>query len=58
MKPDYINKFNRVMKSIDVDDSVKHQIIKNCARKSTLQKIKAGKFKIIAVIRETTIDKI
>lgn len=50
----YINEYARVMCCVDIDESVKNQIVKNCARYSTLNKIKGGKFKIIAVIKEKT----
>lgn len=46
------------MNCVDVDDAVKQQIIKNCARQSTLQKIKSGKFKVTAVKKDKTADKI
>lgn len=56
MKPNnkHLNEYKRIMSCVDVDDSVKQQIVKNCARYSTLNKIKSGKFKIIAVIKEKT----
>lgn len=53
-----LKEYIRVMNSVDVDDAVKQQIIKNCARHSTLHKIKSGKFKIIAVKKDKTADKI
>ncbi len=54
MKPNnrHINEYKGVMSCVDVEESVKQQIIKNCARYSTLNKIKSGKFKITAVIKE------
>ncbi len=59
MKPNNgIKEYTRVMNCVDIDDAAKQQIIKNCARHSTLQKIKAGKFKIIAVKKNKTVDKI
>lgn len=42
----------RVLNSIDVDPAVKQQIIQNCARRSTLHKIKSSKFKITAVKKD------
>lgn len=44
--------YKRIMNCVDVEESVKHQIVKNCARYSTLNKIKGRKFKITAVIKE------
>lgn len=59
MKPkNQLKEYVRVMNCIDVEDEVKQQIIKHCARYSTLKKIKAGKYRIIAVIKETTAEKI
>lgn len=53
MKPkNQLKEYVRVMSCIDVEDEVKQQIIKNCARHGTLKKIKAGKYKITAVIKE------
>lgn len=50
----HLNEYRRVMGNVDVEESVKHQIVKNCARYSTLNKIRSGKFKIVAVIKEKT----
>lgn len=59
MKPkNQLKEYVRVMNCIDVEDEVKQQIIKNCARYSTLNKIKAGKYKIVAVKKEKTPEKI
>lgn len=54
MKPNnkHLNEYKRIMGCVDIEDSVKQQIVKNCARYSTLNKIKSGKFKIIAVKKE------
>ncbi len=49
-----ISEYRRVMSCVDVEDTVKQQIITNCARYSTMKKIRAGKHKIIAVIKEKT----
>lgn len=54
----HLKEYTRVMNCVDADDAVKQQIIKNCARYSTLSKIKAGKYKIIAVKKEKTAEKI
>ena len=50
----HLSEYKRVMCCVDIEESVKHQIIENCARYSTLNKIKIGKFKIVAVIKEKT----
>ena len=54
----YRNEYIRVMEKVDVEESVKQQIIRNCARYSTLNKIRAGKYKLIAVKKEKTAEKI
>lgn len=54
----YRNEYIRVMGKVDVEESVKQQIIRNCARYSTLNKIRAGKYKLIAVKKEKTAEKI
>lgn len=48
----YREEYIRVMAEIDVQESVKQQIIRNCARYSTLNKIKAGKYKLTAVKKD------
>ena len=48
----YRHEYVRVMNSVDVGESVKQQIITNCARYSTLRKIRAGKFKLVAVKKD------
>lgn len=53
-----LKEYIRVMNSVDIDDAVKAQIIKNCARHSTLHKIKLGKFKITVVKKDKTADEI
>ncbi len=53
-----LKEYTRVMSSIDVEDAVKQQIITNCARYSTMKKIKAGKYKIIAVKKDTSTNEI
>ncbi|MEE1139081.1 MAG: hypothetical protein U0M02_11445 [Acutalibacteraceae bacterium] len=54
----YRNEYIRVMEKVDVEESVKQQIIRNCARYSTLNKIRAGKYKLIAVKKEKTAEKV
>ena len=48
----YRDEYIRVMKKVDVDESVKQQIVRNCARYSTLTKIKAVKFKVTAIKKD------
>lgn len=57
-KRNYRDEYIRVMSSIDVDESVKQQIIRNCARYSTVKKIRAGKFKIIAVKKDGVFEEV
>lgn len=53
MKPNNsLKEYVRVMKCIDVEDMVEQRIIRTCARYGTLNKIKAGKYKVIAVKKE------
>ena len=49
-----INEYARVMNCVDMDNAAKQRIIKNCARYGTLMKIKSGRFKLIAVKKETS----
>lgn len=59
MKPNnQLKEYKRVMGCVDIDDAVKQQIIKNCARYSTMKKIRAGKYKIVAVKKEKRVEKI
>lgn len=56
MKPNnYRDEYIRIMSEIDVEDAVKQQIIKNCARRSTLNKIRCGIYKITAVIKDSIV---
>ena len=48
-----LKEYVRVMNCIDIDEEAKKRIVKNCARYSTVKKIKSGKFKIVAVKKET-----
>ncbi len=50
----HLNEYRRVMSYVDIEESAKQQIIKNCARYSTLNKIKSGKFRVVAIIKEKT----
>lgn len=56
MKPNnrHLSEYKRILSCVDVEESVKRQIIKNCARYSTFNKMKSGKYRIIAVIKEKT----
>lgn len=54
----YRSEYIRVMEKVDVEESVKQQIIHNCARYSTLNKIKAGKYKLTAVKKKQTAENI
>ena len=54
----YRDEYVRVMKSVDIDESVKQQIIRNCARYSTLRKIRAGKFKLVAVKKDNVFKEV
>ena len=54
----YLKEYKKVMSCVDVDVAVKQQIIRNCARHGTLQKIRAGKYKITAIKKENTTEKI
>ena len=59
VKPNSVMKeYVRVMNSVDIDDSAKQQIIRYCAKHSTLNKIKFGKFKITVVKKDHTADEI
>lgn len=58
MPNNQLKEYIRVMNCVDVDEMVKHRIIDNCARYSTLKKIKGGKYKITAVKKEQTVEKI
>ena len=59
MKPNNpISKYVRVMSCIDIDEQAKQQIIKNCARYSTMKKIKAVRFKLTDVKKDRTLDKV
>ncbi len=54
----YRQEFIRVMSCIDVEESVKQQIIHNCARYGTLKKIRAGKYKLIAVKKDRAVEEV
>ncbi len=48
-----LKEYVRVMNCIDIDEEAKKRIIKNCARYSTMKKVRSGKFKVVAVKKET-----
>lgn len=54
----YREEYIRVMGKIDVDDSVKQQIIRNCARYGTVNKIKSGKYKLTVVKKESMTENV
>ncbi len=56
MKRKYINSYVRVMSSVTMSDEAKRYIIRNCARYSTLQKIKKNNFSITVNQNEKTTD--
>lgn len=57
MKPNsQLNEFKRILNCVDVEDAVKQRIIKNCARYSTMKKIRSGKYRVIAVKKEKTTE--
>ncbi len=56
MKRKYIENYVRVMNSITMSEEAQKCIIRNCARYSTLQKIKGGSFVITAGKKEKTTD--
>ena len=59
MKPNnHLNEFKRIMNCVDVEDTVKLRIIKNCARYSTMKKLRSGKYRIIAIKKEKTVENI
>ncbi len=53
-----LKEYVRVMNCIDADETFKKQIISNCARLSTLSKIKTGKYKLIAVSKNKSSERI
>ena len=56
MKRKYIDSYVRVMNNVTMSDEAKKCIIRNCARYSTLQKIKNSSFSITASKKEKTTD--
>lgn len=53
-----LSDYKRVMNCVDVEDAVKMQIIKNCARYSTMKKLRSGKYRLTAVIKENSTEKV
>lgn len=47
-----LGEYVRIMGCVELDESVKHQIIRNCARRSTFEKMKSGRYKLIAVKKD------
>ncbi|MBQ7102130.1 MAG: hypothetical protein IKK49_03415 [Clostridia bacterium] len=58
MKVNRIREYSRVMNQVNISDGMKHRIAVNCARYTTLKKIKSRKFTVTAVIKEKTTDRI
>ncbi len=59
MKPNSrISEFKRVINCVDIEDSAKQRIIKNCARYSTMKKLRSGKYRVIAVKKESSSETI
>lgn len=59
MKPNnQLKEYVRIMNCVDADEGIKEQIIKNCARHSTLNKIKSGKYRLTVVKKDTSSDRI
>lgn len=56
MKRKYIDSYVKVMNSVTMSDDAKKCIIRNCARYSTLQKIKSSSYVISANKKEKTTD--
>ena len=56
MKKRYIKSYKRVMNHVDMSEEAKQRIAKNCARYSTLRKIKRGRYVITAQKSEKTTD--
>ncbi len=56
MKKRYIKSYKRVMNHVDMSEEAKQRIAKNCARYSTLRKIKRGRYVITAIKSEKTTD--
>lgn len=56
MKRKYINTYVGVMKEMSLNEEAKQRICKNCARYSTLHKIKNGRYVVTASTKEKTTD--
>ncbi|MBO5360989.1 MAG: hypothetical protein J6B25_09150 [Clostridia bacterium] len=56
MKRKYINTYVGVMKEMSLSEEAKQRICKNCARYSTLHKIKNGRYVVTASTKEKTTD--
>ena len=58
MKVNNIREYSRVMNQVNISKEAKQRIARNCARYTTLKKIKSRKFTVTAVIKEKTSDRI
>ncbi len=47
-----LKEYTRVMGCVELDENAKQQIVRNCARRSTFEKMKSGRYKLIAVKKE------
>ena len=56
MKRKYINTYVSVMKEIGLSEEAKQRICKNCARYSTLHKIKNGRYVLTTSRKEKPAD--
>lgn len=45
------DKYRNVMNCVDISPEVKHQIIENCAKYSTIKKIRSRRYNVIAVVK-------
>lgn len=51
MRPKAFDIYRNVMNCVDVSTEVKHQIIENCAKYSTIKKIRSRRYNVIAVVK-------
>ncbi len=52
------DRYRNLMNCIDVSPEVKHQIIENCAKYSTIKKIRSRRYGVTAVIKRKTDDSV
>lgn len=51
-----IERYRSIMKTVDVSPEIKLQIIENCAKYSTLKRIKSKRFTVTAVKKKEVKD--